>query len=243
MPDARATVAVVLAVAIALLGAPAAHAEAPGPTPGSAALGARPAPPRPVVHAVASRYVEHVSTRDRVVFLTIDDGVVRDPAFLDLERRQHLPVTLFLTDSVLRGTHVEYFRALQAAGAVIENHTLTHPVLTKVAAPELRRQLCGTQQSFTALFGRTPVLMRPPYGVHNPAVIATALACGDRAVVGWDAVMPPTGRLQTWGGTGVLHSGDIVLMHFLTGLAQQVERLQRLVRGEHLRFALLENYV
>jgi len=242
MPDARATVAVVAAVALALLAAPAARAEAPGPTPGSAAPSARPAPPRPV-HPVVSRYVEHVDTRDRVVFLTVDDGVVRDPAFLDLMRRQHLPVTLFLTDSLLRGTHIGYFRALQAAGAVIENHTLTHPVLTKVAAPELRRQLCGTQRAFTALFGRTPVLMRPPYGVYDPAVISMALACGDRAVVGWDAVMPQTGQLQTWGGTGVLHSGDIVLMHFLTGLGQQVASLERLVRTEHLRFALLENYV
>ena len=187
--------------------------------------------------------MQHVATRDRVVFLTIDDGIVRDPAFLALVRREHLPVTVFITDSVLSGTHAAYFRALQAAGAVIENHTVSHPDLTRVPATERRRQICAAQAEDRRIFGRAPTLFRPPYGAVSPAVISTALGCGVHAVIGWDAVMPQSGSLQTWNGRPRLHRGDIVLMHFLAGLTGQVQRLQRLARDQHLRFALLENYV
>jgi peptidoglycan/xylan/chitin deacetylase (PgdA/CDA1 family) len=187
--------------------------------------------------------VQHVATRERVVFLTIDDGIVRDPAFLALVRREHLPVTVFITDSVLAGTHAAYFRALQAAGATIENHTLSHPYLTRVSPTERRRQICDAQAQDRRVFGHAPTLFRPPYGAVSPEVISTALACGVHAVIGWDAVMPRSGGLQTWNGRPVLHPGDIVLMHFLVGLTGQVQRLQRLAREQHLRFALLENYV
>ena len=187
--------------------------------------------------------MQHVATRDRVVFLTIDDGIMRDPAFLALVRREHLPVTVFITDSVLSGTHAAYFRALQAAGAVIENHTVSHLDLTRVPATERRRQICTAQAEDRRIFGRAPTLFRPPYGAVSPAVISTALGCGVHAVIGWDAVMPQSGSLQTWNGRPRLHPGDIVLMHFLAGLTGQVQRLQRLARDQHLRFALLENYV
>ncbi len=195
--------------------------------------------PRPPVRT----YVQHVVTRDRVVFLTIDDGIVRDPAFLALVRREHLPVTVFITDSVLSGTHAAYFRALQAAGAVIENHTVSHADLTKVGPAERTHQICDAQAKDRRIFGEAPTLLRPPYGAVSSAVISTALGCGLHAVIGWDAVMPESGPLQTWNGHQALHPGDIVLMHFLDGLTGQVQRLQRLARAQHLRFALLENYV
>jgi peptidoglycan/xylan/chitin deacetylase (PgdA/CDA1 family) len=187
--------------------------------------------------------VQHVVTRDRVVFLTIDDGIVRDPAFLALVRREHLPVTVFITDSVLSGTHAAYFRDLQKAGAVIENHTVSHPDLTQVGPAERTYQVCYAQRKDDRIFGHTPTLFRPPYGAVSPAVIDTALGCGLHAVIGWDAVMPQSGGLQTWNGHPVLHPGDIVLMHFLDGLTAQVERLQLIARTQHLRFALLEHYV
>jgi peptidoglycan/xylan/chitin deacetylase (PgdA/CDA1 family) len=247
----RSHILVVLVVALALLAPVGASAStrAPAPTARTAPPGVRPAvPTTPVVRPPTARpfiptYVQHVNTRDRVVFLTIDDGVFQDPAFLALAQRQHLRFTVFLTTSMAGGKRAAYFTALQRAGAVIEDHTLTHPWLTRVSASERRRQICQAAQVDKQVFGRRAQLLRPPYGDHNAAVMASAKACGMHAVVGWDAVMPQSGQLQTWFGKPVLHPGDIVLMHFLPGMTGQVQRLEALLAAQHLRLALLENYL
>jgi peptidoglycan/xylan/chitin deacetylase (PgdA/CDA1 family) len=192
---------------------------------------------------VITSYVHRVVTQDRVVFLTIDDGWTRDAAFLALVRRQHLPVTVFLTNAATSRGRQGYFQQLQAAGAVIENHTLTHRDLTTVSAAERSRQVCAAQDLDTRLFGTRPTLMRPPFGATSTAVIETARSCGVRAVIGWDAVMPAHGELQTWFGSPTLHAGDIVLMHFQPGMVGQVLKLERIATAAHLHFALLENYL
>jgi peptidoglycan/xylan/chitin deacetylase (PgdA/CDA1 family) len=146
-----------------------------------------------VPHPVVRTYVHRVRTRDRVVFLTVDDGWTRDPAFLALVRRQHLPVTVFVTNAATSHGRQGYFQQLHAAGAVIENHTLTHRDLTKVGSSERTRQVCAAQALDERLFGTRPTLMRPPFGATSPEVLGSARACGIRAVVGWDAVMPEKG--------------------------------------------------
>ena len=248
----RSRVLVVQLTAVALLAPVSASASTAPPSPvgHGSPPGVRPTPPvTPVVKPSAKpepfipAYVQHVKTRDRVVFLTIDDGVVEEPAFLALAQRQHLRFTVFLTNSEAGGRRAAYFAALQRAGAVIEDHTLTHPWLTRVSAAERTRQVCQAAQLDRRVFGRRAQLLRPPYGDVDAAVMATAKGCGLHAVIGWDAVMPQTGQLQTWFGTPVLHPGDIVLMHFLHGMTGQVQRLEALIASQHLRLALLEDYL
>jgi peptidoglycan/xylan/chitin deacetylase (PgdA/CDA1 family) len=244
--------AVVAAVAVALLAlspgvSQASQVSGPGTSPTPPTM--RAAPPAVVTptpeprHRVITTYVHRVRTRDPVVFLTVDDGWTRDPAFLALVRRQHLPVTVFLTNAASSRGRDGYFQQLQSAGAVIENHTLTHADLTLVSAAERTRQICSPEGLDHLLFGTRPTLLRPPFGATSAAVLATAESCGIRAVVGWDAVMPAQGDLQTWFGSPTLHAGDIVLMHFQPGMVGQVLRLERIAAAAHLRFALLENYL
>ena len=185
-----------------------------------------------------------ISTKDRVVFLTIDDGLYQDPAFLAMVRAQHIPVTVFLTNRVTHAPKaLEYFRQLKAAGAVIEDHTLSHPWLTKVDEATRKQEICGAAKRDGIDYGRRAQLLRPPYGAYNATVLATAHSCGIRGVVLWNAVMPEKGALQTVHGNGKLDAGDIVIMHFLPGLASQFAALQKIVAAQHLRFAHLENYL
>lgn len=237
------------AVLVALTGlvSPAA-ASSPRPTPVVPAPTTRPAPvapspPTPAARPFVTHYVQHVDTRDPVVFITVDDGSYPDRAFLARVRRDHLPVTVFLTNAAAGGARADYFRALQSAGAVIEDHTLRHPDLTRVSASTRREEVCGAADRDRSVFGHRATLLRPPYGAWNAAVMATARACGLHAVVGWDAVMPASGGLQTWNGAGRLHAGDIVLLHFVPGLDGQIARLLAVIRAQHLRVALLEDYV
>lgn len=247
-------VALVAAAALALPAAPTTPAAAvtapPAPRPPAHAVRPQPAPvpvqaaPAPATTGFVDHYVQRIATSDRVVFITIDDGTYKDPAFLARVRRTHLPVSVFLTNAAAAAGHgVDYFRALQSAGAVIEDHTLHHPYLTRVSPAVRREEICGAADKDLRSFGRRAQLLRPPYGAWDASVLATAKACRLHAVVGWDAVMPERGGLQTWNGSGRLKPGDIVLLHFLPGLDGQIARLLAVIRAQHLRVALLEDYL
>jgi peptidoglycan/xylan/chitin deacetylase (PgdA/CDA1 family) len=191
----------------------------------------------------AMRYVTRVRTTKRVVFITVDDGIVRDREFLRLVRRTHLPVTVFLTlDYARSAASARYFRQLKAAGAVIENHTIGHPDLRRVGDRQLRREVCTAAAREKKLFGRAPTLFRAPYGAVDDRVLGVARSCG-MTTVGWDAVMPERGPLETWSGHGRLNPGDIVLLHFVPGLVPQLRRVLAEAERRHLRVAQLEDFV
>src|SRR2546423_815656 len=104
-----------------------------------------PPPPEPNVERIAvgpsAPLITRIATSQPVVFLTIDDGWVRDPAVLPVLRASHVPVTMFLVqDAATRDA--AYFRALQAAGATVENHTFDHPHLSKLSYEQQRREIC-----------------------------------------------------------------------------------------------------
>src|SRR5262249_58265844 len=62
-----------------------------------------PPPPTPVPlqGGAVAPVISRVSTPNPVVFFTIDDGMVRDPAVTDFLRAQHIPATRFLLPNFL----------------------------------------------------------------------------------------------------------------------------------------------
>ena len=190
-----------------------------------------------------NHYVGHITTKDPVVFITIDDGMVPDYQFLAYVQRTHLPVTVFLTTWVAKGKVYDYFTKLQAAGAVIEDHTQEHSALNRDTEAYRRIEICGAADIIKAKFGHRPTLLRPPYGGTSPAVLATAKYCGLHAVIGWNVVQDVTGGLQSSHGHHILKPGDIIIFHFLAGLNGRMQRVLAEIKVQHLRVGLLENYI
>nr|WP_307544501.1 polysaccharide deacetylase family protein [Streptomyces sp. V3I8] len=154
-------------------------------------LGAPLAPaPRPGVRRPAVRaagpglppVVDRVPTRDKVVFLTFDDGAERDPRFVGMVRELRLPVTVFLTDRVV-GPGYAYLGRLRAVGASVQNHTLDHPYLPGLPYAGQRAEICGQQEKLKQRFGIRPRLLRPPYGDYDDDTLRAAADCGIAAVV------------------------------------------------------------
>lgn len=183
--------------------------------------------------------VSRVPTTDRVIFLGIDDGLWRDDDARDILVRERVPITMFLVREPLVDGQT-YFRELVAAGATVEAHTIDHPDLSKLSSADQRKQICGTRETITKLYGRAPTLFRPPYGKWNSATRAAAASCGFRAVVMWMGATN-NGRLDIVGGQ--LHPGDILLMHFRHDLAQNLELVFAEVRAQGFTIARLEDYV
>ncbi|MFJ8532984.1 polysaccharide deacetylase family protein [Streptomyces sp. NPDC093591] len=190
--------------------------------------------------------VDRIRTRDQVVFLTYDDGAEKDPRFVDMVRELRLPVSMFLTDSVV-GPGYGHFARLRSVGASMQNHTLDHAALRGLPYAGQRAEICGQQNKLRARFGIRPQLFRPPYGTYDTTTLRAAADCGVRAVVLWRAAMEGDGELTYAKGPGRLRAGDIISVPSgePTGLSlrERTTRLLREIQRSGLTVGRLEDYV
>jgi peptidoglycan/xylan/chitin deacetylase (PgdA/CDA1 family) len=190
--------------------------------------------------------VDHVPTREPVVFLTYDDGAERDPRFVGLVRERRLPVSMFLTDSVV-GPGYGHFARLRAVGASIQNHTLDHPALRGLPYAGQRAEICGQQHKLRSRFGISPRLFRPPYGTYDRTTLRAAADCGITAVVLWRASLNAEGGLTFTRGEPGLRPGDIVSVPagetMSPSLTERTVRLLREIERKGLRVGRLEDHL
>jgi peptidoglycan/xylan/chitin deacetylase (PgdA/CDA1 family) len=191
-----------------------------------------PGPLAPVVH--------RVNTTRRVVFITIDDGWTRDPAFPAKLAKADVPTSLFLIAQAAKQDY-RYFKQLRHQGAVIEDHSIDHPVCTRLSYADQRHQICDTAATYRRVFGHRPTLFRPPYGELNTATQRAAEVCGMDAVVHWDVTVN-SGRLAFAIGDR-LRRGDIILMHFTSHVRRDFAAALAAARAQHLKIGRLENYL
>ncbi|MFE1247642.1 polysaccharide deacetylase family protein [Streptomyces sp. NPDC058735] len=188
-----------------------------------------------------------VPTRDKVVFLTIDDGAEKDPAFLRMMSDLDVPYSAFLSGHLVKD-EPRYFRRMQAAGTVLNNHTLHHPALRGLPYSRQEREICGMQRYMEKRFGRRPTLFRPPYGSYDRATLRAAKACGITHVPLWNEEVFAD-RWEYREGDRRLRPGDVVLTHF-RGRGQwkgtmpdMVRRFLNEVASEGYAVGRLEDYL
>ncbi|MFC8389552.1 polysaccharide deacetylase family protein [Streptomyces sp. NPDC057238] len=189
--------------------------------------------------------VDHIPTRDKVVFLTYDDGAERDPRFIDLVREHRLPVSLFLTDTVA-GPGYAHFARLRSVGASLQNHTLDHPALRGLPYAGQRAEICGQQRKLKSRFGVRPHLFRPPYGTYDTTTLRAAADCGIETVVLWRATLEPDGHLTYTDAPHHLTPGDIIAVPSgeapSLSLTERTTRLLAELEERGLRVGKLEDY-
>jgi peptidoglycan/xylan/chitin deacetylase (PgdA/CDA1 family) len=175
-----------------------------------------------------------------VVFVGIDDGIIRTPATLAYLTRLHLPASLFIPDQYLQAD-VPFWKAAEATGGLLEDHSVNHPDMAGMSLAGQEYQICTQADHAKALLGSRPTLFRPPYGAYDVNTLAAAQACGMHAVVLWDASVND-GVLRTANG-GPLQAGDIILMHFRTTFTEDLGAVVRACQEQGLTVARLEDYL
>lgn len=184
--------------------------------------------------------ISRVDTTDRVVFLTIDDGLYRDPRIPQFLIDNEMPASLFL----VRGPLLEdpdYFGQFFASGSTINSHTLNHPALSGVAFERQRTEICGMVDLIAATYGSSGRLFRPPYGSSDQNTRRAAAECGLAAVINWNS--------ELWEGNvdlarrPHLQPGDIFLTHFRRDLYDNLVALAARVKAEGFTVALLDRYL
>jgi peptidoglycan/xylan/chitin deacetylase (PgdA/CDA1 family) len=120
--------------------------------------------------------------------LTYDDGP-NDPdtmRLLDVLARHEVHATFFLIGRFVR-QRPEIARAIHAAGHLIGNHTMTHPVLLFQSPRRVHEELAGCNAVIEDAIGAPVHYFRPPHGARRPDVLRTARKLGLTPVL-WNAM-------------------------------------------------------
>jgi len=152
------------------------------------------------------------------VALTFDDGPDPEltPRVLDLLEAHGVRATFFcIAEKAAR--HPELAREIVRRGHAVENHSNRHQhTFAFLMLGGLRRDLCASQATITALTGRAPRFFRPPMGFRNPLLDPVLHEMG-LALVSWTR----RGFDTYWGDPDDvamllargLAAGDILLLH------------------------------
>ncbi|WP_328749758.1 polysaccharide deacetylase family protein [Streptomyces sp. NBC_00285] len=188
-----------------------------------------------------------IPTRQKIVFLTIDDGAEKDPAFLRMMSELKIPYTAFLSDYLVKDDY-GYFRKMRDAGVVLNNHTLHHPYLPALSYARQKHEICGMQDVVEKQYGTRPALFRPPYGNYNEDTLRAAKSCGVRYAPIWNEEV----YVDHWEyreDDQKIHPGDIVLSHFRGRedwkgtMPDMVRRFLDKVTAEGYAVARIEDYL
>ncbi|WP_410784723.1 polysaccharide deacetylase family protein [Kribbella sp. C-35] len=155
--------------------------------------------------------------RVKWVYLTFDDGP--SPRYtaqiLKILQTYHVPATFFEV-----GQNVKRYpattRRVDQLGHSVQNHSWSHPNLTRVNWATFKYQVRTTDRYLRAQTGYTPRCLRPPYGATNKAVAQRAVMLGKR--LGLWSVDP-----RDWSRPGAstiarrvltkVRSGSVILLH------------------------------
>lgn len=171
------------------------------------------------VQAASSTYVSSVTTTQKVVALTFDDGSdgTNTLKILDILKKANVRATFFLTGSGA-AHHPSSIKQVALNGHQLGNHSYTHPDFTTLTATQMKSELSRTEALIKSLTGQTTTpLFRAPYGAVNAAVLNGVGAAGYPYTIQWnidtvDWKGISASQINTKVQTSI-KPGSIVLMH------------------------------
>jgi peptidoglycan/xylan/chitin deacetylase (PgdA/CDA1 family) len=154
-----------------------------------------------------------IPATSKVVALTFDAGANADavPSILATLKSKNVPATFFLTGNFVRDFPAAS-KAIAQSGALIGDHSVSHPYFTKLTDRQITDQVLSAQSQIKLVTGADPwPWFRFPFGDLNQHAISVVNSVGF-APVGW------TVDTLGWKGTSGGISAQIVVNRVLAGL-------------------------
>lgn len=113
--------------------------------------------------------------KEKMIALTFDDGPssATTPQALDILKKYNIKATFFVLGQHVAGNE-DILKRMKAEGHEIANHSWSHPNLVTLSADQVKQEIDQTQNAIASVVGEKPVLLRPPYGSVNQAVLSAA---------------------------------------------------------------------
>ena len=136
-------------------------------------------------HNLPGRLYWAGSIQDKEVALTFDDGPEENwtPKILDILKQKNIKATFFVIGKQAQ-KYPEMLRKIDAEGHVIGDHTFDHVDLTKLDTQRVDQEIEKCALEIHEIIGKTPKLVRPPFGFHNE-VVDNVVYSKDRIIVLW----------------------------------------------------------
>lgn len=177
-----------------------------------------------------------VDTEEKKVAISFDAawGDQFTDGILEILDRYNIKATFFLVGFWV-DKYPDMVKKIHEKGHDVENHSTTHPHMSKLSAEQIAHELNTTSDKIEKLTGVRPTLFRPPFGDYSNKVIETITA-NHHYVIQWDVdsldwkelgTQPVVDRV-----TRNVKKGSIVLFHnnakyVLEYLPLVIERLQK----------------
>jgi hypothetical protein len=214
-----------------------------------------PAPPPPAVKPVTlsasdAKVFSIVPLTDKVVFVTIDDGLEKEPGFIQMVKDFQVPMAIDLANLFISDDY-SYFGKLYETGYVsIQNHTVHHPLsMPSLSASQQLDEIAGQQEILHKQYGVTPYIFRPPGGNYNATTLGATSQAGLKGVMMWKETMEIS-DMEYQTSVRRLSPGDIILCHFrgpaqLDGetMVRMMTRLFRHIQDQGFTVADITKYV
>lgn len=150
------------------------------------------------------------------IALTFDDGPhpERTPRILDLLAQSAAKATFFLIGAQAE-KHPDIARRIADEGHGIGNHSWSHPWLPGLSSRRIEDELTRCQDTLSAVTGKRPSLVRPPYGSRDfrfyriASTLGLTPALWSRDTLDWAGAGPELIRKRLDGAA----AGDILLLH------------------------------
>ncbi|MFZ5968999.1 MAG: polysaccharide deacetylase family sporulation protein PdaB [Bacillota bacterium] len=176
-----------------------------------------------------------VDTEEKKVAISFDAawGDQYTQGILDTLDKYNVKATFFLVGFWV-DRYPEAVKQIYDRGHDVENHSTTHPHMSKLSAEQIASELNTTGEKIEKITGKKSTLFRPPFGDYNNQLIETAKENGYYTIQ-WDVdsldwkelgAQPVVDRV-----TRNVKKGSIVLFHnnakyVLQYLPLVIERLQ-----------------
>ncbi|WP_328468636.1 polysaccharide deacetylase family protein [Actinoplanes sp. NBC_00393] len=184
-----------------------------------------------VLRSPATSIHYYADTSEPVVAFSFDDGPGPQwtPMVLDALDQARVPATFFMVGENLQA-HADLVRHRMSRHE-IGNHSWSHDDLATLDRSGVERELGRTHEVIERVFGRTPTLLRPPYGHLGGSTVLAANAFGYDIAL-WSHQMrerhfedDPDGQVRDI--VDNVRPGSIVLAHDI-GKAHRLVALRRL---------------
>jgi peptidoglycan-N-acetylglucosamine deacetylase len=170
------------------------------------------------------------------IALTFDDGPneIYTQQILAILKKYKVKATFFMVGMNAQ-KYPEIVKQVLADGHAIGNHSLTHPMLTKLNDAELLKEVVTPQTIISNIIGKKPICLRYPYGASNEhvrsVIRANGMAPTPMGFNSFDYDRPGTDKIVSWVLKNV-RAGQIFLLH--DGFAkreQTVAALPQIIEG------------
>lgn len=113
-----------------------------------------------------------VKTDKKQIAISFDAawGADDTDTLIEILKKYNVKATFFVVGDWV-DKYPEEVKKLSDNGHSIQNHSNTHPYMTKLSTEEMVAQLKNCNEKIAKLTGETPTLFRCPYGDYNNAVL------------------------------------------------------------------------